>query len=142
MLAYTYIILLVCLFFPGVYLLRKVLFMLDASGKMPLYPEKRFCEVRTDFKGSDETLERVLNTLKSLHFSVREREGKYICFASPRCLHPIRIEVRQDKNKVHLLLTDAHCKMTITTYREKKYKETIDRVLEQIKTSLQNPADA
>lgn len=142
MLAYIYILLFVCLFFPGVYLFRKVLFMLDAAGKMPLYPEQRFCEIRTDFKGSDETLEQVMNTLKRLHFSVREREGKYICFASPRCLHPIRIEIRKDKNKVRLLLTDAHCRMTISTYREKKYRETIDRVLEQIKASLQNPVDA
>lgn len=142
MLAYVYILLFVCLFFPGVYLFRKVLFKLDASGKMPLYPEQRFCEVRTDFKGADETLERVLNTLKSLRFSVREREGKFICFSSPRCLHPIRVEVRQDKNKVRLLLTDAHCQMTISTYREKKYKETIDRVLEQINAAVQNPANA
>ncbi|MDA3834153.1 MAG: hypothetical protein PF495_12230, partial [Spirochaetales bacterium] len=138
---FGYVIIAGCLFFPGVYLFRKVLYMLDASGKIPLYPEKRFCEVRTDFKGTDETLELILNGLKRLRFSVREREGMYICFSSPLCLHPIRIELQQDKERVRLLLTDAHCQMTISTYREKKYKETIDRVLEQIKASVQNPAD-
>jgi hypothetical protein len=114
------------------FLLRKLLFVLDATGRKPLFPRNRYCEMQISLNNKQGVVESIVKHLSDKHFSIQKNEDGYIFFSSVYSPYPIRIVLRRDAEDVRLALSDAHCQMTISRHQMDKYSTKIERAIEGI----------
>ena len=120
------------------FLLRKALFILDAMGVLLLPPKKRFCQKKLYFDEKKERLTAIENHLKEKHFSVHKKNGSTVFFSTVFAPYPLRIEMSIEKRKILLLLSDAHCQMTISRIQLNKFMAKIGETEKELSEILTN----
>jgi len=118
------------------FLLRKVAFMLDATGRRTLVPKNRYCGKRICLQNDQGVVEIIVEHLRKKRFSIQKREDGYIFFSSVFSPYPIRIELREDVEVIPLVLSDAHCQIMISRHQMNKYSAKIKRTAEDIEKAV------
>ncbi len=114
------------------FLLRKLVFVLDAIGVFPLFPKTRYCQTELYFDQGLGRFDNVLELLKKKHFSVRKKNDGVVFFSSIFSPYPLRAEMFIEGGSVRVLLSDAHCQAMISRHQINKFKAKISQLEREI----------
>lgn len=131
---FWFIVLFVALLF-GTFLLRKMVFVLDATGRNHIPSKLQHCQRDVYFKDDAGLYDLIVELLKKKHFSVHHKKNRAVFFSSVFSPYPLRIEMSKEAGTIRLSLSDAHCQTMFSRYQKTKYTEKIMRLEREIKVS-------
>ena len=114
------------------FLLRKLVFVLDAAGVFPLFSKTRYCQKDLYFDQEPDRSDMILEFLKRKHFSVRKKNNGYVFFSSIFNPYPIRAEMLMEEDSIRLHLSDAHCQMMISRHQMNKFTAKINQLEREV----------